>query len=60
MHEQFSRTDAPSPAVDDRLAKLEKLESLRERGILTEADFKVQKARVLSLPSSLTDAEENS
>lgn len=57
MHEQFSRTDAPSPAVDDRLAKLE---SLRERGILTEADFKVQKARVLSLPSSLTDAKENS
>jgi hypothetical protein len=34
---------------DDMMAQLEKLGELREKGILTEAEFSEQKARILSV-----------
>jgi tetratricopeptide (TPR) repeat protein len=38
----------PAPSVaDDAVAKLERLASLKERGILTEAEFLEQKAKIL-------------
>ena len=43
---------APAPAsgadTDDLIAQLEKLGSLREQGILTDAEFEAQKAKVLA------------
>jgi hypothetical protein len=38
---------APAAAVDDVLAQLERLGKLRESGVLTEAEFSAQKARLL-------------
>jgi hypothetical protein len=37
----------PPAAVDDVLARLERLGKLRESGVLTEAEFSAQKARLL-------------
>jgi hypothetical protein len=33
--------------MDDRLAQLKDLGALREQGVLTEAEFQAQKARIL-------------
>lgn len=38
----------PQPAGDDLLAQLEKLGELRTTGVLTEAEFQSQKARLLA------------
>jgi hypothetical protein len=42
--------DAGPPAddMDDKLAQLERLGSLKERGVLSEAEFAEQKQRILS------------
>ena len=42
--------DARPPAddMDDKLAKLERLGNLKERGVLSEAEFTEQKQRILS------------
>jgi hypothetical protein len=37
-----------SPDMGDKLAQLEKLGDLRGSGVLTDAEFEVQKARILS------------
>jgi prophage DNA circulation protein len=39
---------AAAPSVDDLYTKLTKLGELRERGLLTEAEFAQQKARLLA------------
>jgi hypothetical protein len=39
---------APPAAVDDTLARLTQLGELRAAGVLTEAEFESQKARILS------------
>jgi hypothetical protein len=36
-----------APATDDVIAKLERLAELRSQGVLSEAEFQAQKARVL-------------
>jgi hypothetical protein len=33
--------------MDDRLAQLEKLGQLKQQGVLTEAEFEAQKAKLL-------------
>jgi post-segregation antitoxin (ccd killing protein) len=41
--------EAPSaPGTGDRLAQLRELGELRASGVLTDAEFEVQKARILS------------
>lgn len=43
---------APSPAIsDDRLGRLERLAALRNSGVLTEAEFEVEKAKILDAPA---------
>jgi len=39
---------APAPGTDDVIAQLEKLGDLRANGILTDAEFEQQKARLLA------------
>ncbi len=39
---------APAPAQDDVLAQLEKLGQLRANGVLSDAEFETQKARLLA------------
>ncbi|MCW3002473.1 MAG: Uncharacterized protein JWQ20_1771 [Conexibacter sp.] len=39
---------APAPAAPDTLSQLKELGSLREQGVLTDAEFEAQKARILS------------
>lgn len=38
----------PQPASDDLIAQLEKLGDLRANGVLTDAEFEQQKARLLA------------
>jgi hypothetical protein len=38
----------PRPATDDLIAQLDKLGKLRDSGVLTDAEFEAQKARVLA------------
>jgi hypothetical protein len=40
-------TPAPAPAEEDPVDKLAKLQELREKGALTDAEFEAQKARIL-------------
>jgi hypothetical protein len=40
---------APPPAEDNTLDQLEKLADLKSKGILTEEEFAVQKARILGI-----------
>lgn len=40
--------DAGTSAVDQMIAQLAQLGSLRDQGILTDAEFEVQKARLLA------------
>jgi hypothetical protein len=47
-------TALPVSAEDARLARLERLGSLREKGILTEEEFAAEKARLLDRDSSQT------
>jgi hypothetical protein len=48
---QLSAQQAPAPAplsTDDKIAKLKELGSLKDSGVLTEAEFAVEKAKVLA------------
>jgi hypothetical protein len=38
----------PPPGMDDKLAQLKELGSLKEAGVLTDAEFEQQKARILN------------
>ena len=38
----------PADAMDDKLAQLERLGNLKERGVLSEAEFAEQKQRILN------------
>ena len=37
-----------APAMDDKLAQLKELGSLKEAGVLTDAEFEQQKAKILN------------
>jgi hypothetical protein len=39
---------APVDSTDDKLAQLKELGALRESGVLTEAEFEAQKAKILA------------
>jgi hypothetical protein len=39
---------SPSPDMSEKLAQLKELGELRAAGVLTDAEFEVQKARILS------------
>lgn len=39
---------APAPSSDDMLAKLTQLGELKANGVLTEAEFEAQKAKILA------------
>ena len=38
----------PAPPSDDQIAKLKELAQLKDQGILTEAEFNDQKAKILA------------
>ncbi|MET4637318.1 SHOCT domain-containing protein [Mycetocola sp. 2940] len=40
--------DAPAPAAADPLEQLQKLGELKAQGVLTDAEFEVQKAKLLA------------
>jgi hypothetical protein len=51
---QYAPAPAPAPAPsaglsDDSLAKLQQLADLKTQGVLTDAEFEVQKARILQM-----------
>jgi hypothetical protein len=53
---QYAPEPAPAPAPapsaglsDDSLAKLQQLADLKTQGVLTDAEFEVQKARILQM-----------
>jgi hypothetical protein len=50
QQEDDAPEDAGPPAddMDDKLAQLERLGNLKERGVLSEAEFAEQKQRILS------------
>ena len=39
---------ATAPKKDDRITRLERLQRLREEGVLSESEFEVEKAKILS------------
>jgi len=39
---------APAPDMDDKLAQLKELASLKEAGVLNEVEFEQQKAKILN------------
>jgi hypothetical protein len=45
---QYAAPPAAAPDTDDLIAQLEKLGSLRDSGVLTDAEFDAQKARLLA------------
>jgi len=47
--EQAPPPPAPAPAPQDPVAQLEKLADLKDRGILTDAEFATQKAKILGM-----------
>jgi len=45
---QYQPPPAPASSTDDTLAQLKELASLKEAGVLTEAEFEAQKAKILA------------
>jgi len=45
---QYAAPDAPAPSADDTLDQLVKLGELKAAGVLTEAEFAAQKAKILA------------
>ena len=44
----YAAPPPPAEDMDDKIEKLTKLGELREQGILTDAEFEVQKAKILA------------
>ena len=45
----MEQTAAPAPATTDRLEQLKTLGELRQSGVLTDAEFEAQKAKILAV-----------
>ena len=45
---QYAPQPAPAPATSDTVTQLQQLAELRDQGILTDAEFEAQKAKVLA------------
>lgn len=43
-----ARAAAPAPPADDIIDRLERLAELKKQGILTDAEFEAQKAKILA------------
>jgi len=48
QYEEAPPQAAPAPAGDDKLDQLQKLGELKASGVLTEAEFEAQKAKILA------------
>jgi hypothetical protein len=51
QNEEYAEPAAPAPAqpvLDDRLDQLKQLGELKASGVLTEAEFEAQKAKILA------------
>lgn len=48
LNEAISKSKEPVPQKADKFAQLEKLAELKEKGILTDAEFQEQKTKLLS------------
>jgi hypothetical protein len=49
QHQQYyQQAPPPAPAPPDPIAQLKELAELKSQGILTEAEFEAQKAKVLA------------
>jgi hypothetical protein len=46
---EASPAEAPEPAEPDYTAELEKLASLRDQGVITDADFEAKKKQLLGI-----------
>jgi len=46
--QQAAAPEVAAPSSDDLIAKLKQLADLKEQGILTEAEFDAQKAKILA------------
>jgi membrane protease subunit (stomatin/prohibitin family) len=49
QQQQPVQAAAPAPAGDDMVQQLEQLASLKDQGILTQAEFDAKKAQILGL-----------
>lgn len=45
--QQYQAAPAPAPSEEDNMAKLAQLKSLLDQGVLTQAEFDVQKQKIL-------------
>ena len=45
--QQYQQAPAPAPSQEDNMAKLAQLKSLLDQGVLTQAEFDVQKTKIL-------------
>ena len=48
QYEEAPPQAAPPPAADDKLEQLQKLGELKASGVLTDAEFEAQKAKILA------------
>jgi hypothetical protein len=46
--QQYSEQPSAAPSADDRLQQLKELGELKSSGVLTEAEFEAQKAKILA------------
>jgi membrane protease subunit (stomatin/prohibitin family) len=47
QQQQYQEPAAPAPSADDSMAQLAKLKSLLDQGVLTQAEFDMQKQKIL-------------
>jgi hypothetical protein len=45
---QYAPAPAPASGTDDKLAQLKELGELKSSGVLTDAEFEAQKAKILA------------
>ena len=45
--QQYQQAPEPAPSQEDQMAKLAQLKSLLDQGVLTQAEFDVQKQKIL-------------
>ena len=48
LNAEAAAAPAPAPAAHDPIEELERLGKLREQGVLTDAEFEAQKAKILA------------
>jgi membrane protease subunit (stomatin/prohibitin family) len=47
QQQQYQQQAAPAPSADDSMAQLAKLKTLLDQGVLTQAEFDMQKQKIL-------------